>query len=31
VGRILTCELSKEGVTPDTWDAETAGIEYERR
>lgn len=31
VGRVLKRELRAEGVTPGTWDAETAGIEYERR
>ncbi len=31
VGRILKRELREEGVTPDTWDVELAGIEYERR
>jgi crotonobetaine/carnitine-CoA ligase len=31
VGRVLKRELREEGVTPDTWDAEAAGIEYERR
>ena len=31
VGRVLKRELREEGVTPATWDAETAGIEYERR
>ena len=31
VGRVLKRELREEGVTSDTWDAEAAGIEYERR
>jgi crotonobetaine/carnitine-CoA ligase len=31
VGRVLKRELREEGVTPDTWDVETSGIEYERR
>jgi carnitine-CoA ligase len=31
VGRVLKRELRDEGVTPSTWDAETAGITYERR
>jgi crotonobetaine/carnitine-CoA ligase len=31
VGRVLKRELREEGVTPGTWDAEAAGIEYERR
>jgi crotonobetaine/carnitine-CoA ligase len=31
VGRVLKRELREEGVTPSTWDAEAAGIEYERR
>ncbi len=31
VGRVLKRELRADGVTPTTWDAETAGIEYERR
>ena len=31
VGRVLKRELRDEGVTPATWDAEVAGIEYERR
>lgn len=31
VGRVLKRELREEGVTPATWDAEAAGIEYERR
>ena len=31
MGRILKCELREEGVTPDIRDAETAGIERERR
>ncbi len=31
VGRVLKRELREEGVTPATWDADTAGIEYERR
>jgi len=31
VGRILKREIREEAVTPDTWDAETVGMEYERR
>jgi carnitine-CoA ligase len=31
VGRVLKRDLRDEGVTPSTWDAEKAGIEYERR
>src|SRR5204862_5312431 len=31
VGRILKRELRAEGVTPSTWDAEAAGISYEKR
>lgn len=31
VGRVLKRELREEGVTPTTWDAEAAGIEYEKR
>ena len=31
VGRILKRELRAEGVTPNTWDVEIAGIPYERR
>jgi crotonobetaine/carnitine-CoA ligase len=31
VGRVLKRDLRDEGVTPATWDAEKAGIEYERR
>jgi crotonobetaine/carnitine-CoA ligase len=31
VGRVLKRELREEGVTAATWDAEAAGIEYERR
>ncbi|HWD55660.1 MAG TPA: AMP-binding protein [Acidimicrobiales bacterium] len=31
VGRVLKRELRDEGVTPTTWDAEAAGISYERR
>ncbi len=31
VGRVLKRELRQEGVTPNTWDLEAAGIEYERR
>ena len=31
VGRVLKRELRAEGVTPSTWDAETAGITYEKR
>ncbi len=31
VGRVLKRELREEGVTPGTWDAEAAGIEYEKR
>ena len=31
VGRVLKRELRAEGVTPSTWDAEAAGVTYERR
>jgi crotonobetaine/carnitine-CoA ligase len=31
VGRVLKRDLRQEGVTPSTWDAETAGIAYEKR
>lgn len=31
VGRVLKRELRDEGVTPTTWDAEVAGITYEKR
>ncbi len=31
VGRVLKRELRDEGVTPTTWDAEAAGVSYERR
>jgi carnitine-CoA ligase len=31
VGRVLKRELRDEGVTPATWDAEKAGITFERR
>ncbi len=31
VGRILKRELRDEGVTPTTWDAEAAGMTYEKR
>ena len=31
VGRVLKRELREEGVTPTTWDAEAAGITYEKR
>ena len=31
VGRVLKRELRAEGVTPNTWDAEAAGITYEKR
>jgi crotonobetaine/carnitine-CoA ligase len=31
VGRVLKRELREEGVTEATWDAEAAGVEYERR
>ena len=31
VGRVLKRELRDEGVTPSTWDAEKAGVEYEKR
>jgi crotonobetaine/carnitine-CoA ligase len=31
VGRVLKRQLREEGVTPATWDAEAAGIAYERR
>jgi carnitine-CoA ligase len=31
VGRVLKRTLRDEGVTPATWDADAAGVEYERR
>jgi crotonobetaine/carnitine-CoA ligase len=31
VGRVLKRQLRDEGVTPATWDAEAAGVTYERR
>jgi len=31
VGRVLKRQLRAEGVTPATWDAEAAGVTYERR
>jgi crotonobetaine/carnitine-CoA ligase len=31
VGRVLKRDLREEGVTPATWDAEAAGITYEKR
>jgi crotonobetaine/carnitine-CoA ligase len=31
VGRVLKRELRAEGATPSTWDAEAAGIHYEKR
>ncbi|MGP0030106.1 MAG: AMP-binding protein [Acidimicrobiales bacterium] len=31
VGRVLKRDLRQEGVTPTTWDAEAAGITYEKR
>lgn len=31
VGRVLKRQLRTEGVTPTTWDADAAGITYERR
>jgi carnitine-CoA ligase len=31
VGRVLKRELRAEGVTPSTWDAEAAGVTYEKR
>ena len=31
VGRVLKRELRAEGVSPSTWDAEAAGISYEKR
>ncbi len=31
VGRVLKRDLRNEGVTPTTWDAETAGVAYEKR
>jgi crotonobetaine/carnitine-CoA ligase len=31
VGRVLKRELRDEGVTPATWDAEAAGVTYEKR
>jgi crotonobetaine/carnitine-CoA ligase len=31
VGRVLKRELREEGVTPATWDADAAGITYQKR
>jgi len=31
VGRVLKRELRADGVTPATWDAEQAGITYDKR
>jgi crotonobetaine/carnitine-CoA ligase len=31
VGRVVKRELRADGVTPTTWDAEAAGITYEKR
>ena len=31
VGRVLKRDLRDEGVTAETWDADAAGIDYERR
>ena len=31
VGRVLKYQLRDEGVTPDTWDREKAGVTFERR
>jgi carnitine-CoA ligase len=31
VGRVLKRDLRAEGVTPATWDAEAAGIAYDKR
>ena len=31
VGRVLKYQLRDEGVTPDTWDREKAGLTFERR
>jgi carnitine-CoA ligase len=31
VGRVLKRDLRDEGVTPTTWDAEAAGVSYEKR
>jgi crotonobetaine/carnitine-CoA ligase len=31
VGRVLKRELRSEGVTATTWDAEAAGVTYEKR
>ena len=31
VGRVLKRTLREEGVTPATWDAEAAGVTYEKR
>jgi crotonobetaine/carnitine-CoA ligase len=31
VGRVLKRELREQGATPGTWDAEAAGVSYERR
>jgi crotonobetaine/carnitine-CoA ligase len=31
VGRVLKYQLRDEGVTPETWDRESAGLQFERR
>jgi crotonobetaine/carnitine-CoA ligase len=31
MGKILKVELREQGVTPETWDAETSGITVEKR
>ncbi len=31
VGRVLKYQLRDDGVTPDTWDREAAGLQFERR
>lgn len=31
VGRVLKRQLREEGITPESWDAEKAGIEYQKR
>jgi crotonobetaine/carnitine-CoA ligase len=31
VGRVLKRQLREEGATPETWDAERAGVQYEKR
>jgi crotonobetaine/carnitine-CoA ligase len=31
VGRVLKRQLRDDGATPDTWDSEAAGIQYEKR